>query len=184
MWSLERIQSLLQTQNESLRTLALDALSDPPVRFSALSFQDFRSLESLSISFMDLLEATPQEACDGLLAPNLHLFILDFSNDQPEDQDYGTIFGREHRDWLLEFAQEAIARRSKLKEIHLLFSPPDASDMDEELEICLRMLSAWPWDLMDEVKEAIKDNIDFWYDRNHAKREEYEALLLGQIPTR
>jgi hypothetical protein len=107
---------------------------------------------------------TAEAACTALLPPKLREFIWDFPDPERETWD---AFSKKQTNWILEFAECAINRRAKLKTIKIVFNPPTYWD-EERIGDQLRF---WPWDLMDQVKNAVSADIDVVYNDRISKRE-------------
>ncbi|KUJ11526.1 uncharacterized protein LY89DRAFT_688754 [Mollisia scopiformis] len=175
VWSLETIRGLLYNRRASLKSITLGALSkrDSFSISSLLCLQDFSQLKSLALSRWDMgADVTPEVACNTLLGPSLESFQWDFTN--PERECWGS-FGTEQKDWLLRFAKLAIDLKSKLKKIRIVFNPP-SDDEEHGRAIWEQMFRFWPWDLMDEVRDAVSPDIEVTYN-GHVTEQECEWLI-------
>jgi len=168
-WDLCMFQSLLEGHKASLKSVEIGHLESSK---TSMTFVDFPLLETLNLSRW-VFDLTPEMACSQFLAPNLHTFIWDFTIDDRPSENWKD-FGPAQRDWLLKFAELAIAKKSSLRKIKIIFVPDEDSgpDTKEELEslIC-------PWDLMDEVREALMPNgIELSYNECLTKQEYLEWI--------
>jgi len=97
--------------------------------------------------------------CEALLAPKLQHFVWDFSFLFAEHWD---AFGIAERDWLLKFAQLAISRKFALRKIEIIFSP--STEEDDDINALWEQLEDnWPWDMMDEVRDAVSPHVEVKY---------------------
>lgn len=172
LWTLDAIQDLLPDHRASLKSIEIGALSsdDSPVAFGTFSVRSFPQLEKLTLSRWNIDESvTAEAACAALLAPNLQHFIWDFTMPNGDSWD---AFGREQRDWILKFARLAIAQKSALRNIEIIFTPiADSSEVGPTQAMWEQMKDFWPWDLMDEVMEAVSPDIKVSYNEHVSKAE-------------
>jgi hypothetical protein len=86
-----------------------------------------------------------------LLSPKLHTLVLSYSGSEvlPERVED---FQKDEAQWLQKFVDHAVAKRSMLASIEILFGPDildfGISSRDTE---CV-----YPWDLMDKIRDAIE----------------------------
>ncbi len=167
-WDLRLLQSLLHDQRASLKSIVIGALEREK---RGISFLDFPELEILTLSRW-VFDFSPEVASATLLAPKLHTFIWDFTIIDQHSESWSD-FGPEQRDWILGFAERAIKRKSALRRIEIIFAPEHWSGPNTR-ELLKDRLS--PWDLMDQVRDAIRPDIGLSYSPNWS-REECLALL-------
>ncbi|CZR51719.1 uncharacterized protein PAC_01596 [Phialocephala subalpina] len=162
-WDLGHFQSLLQDHRSSLKGIEIGALGREK---KDISFLNFPNLETLNLSCF-VVSPSPEVACATLLGPKLHTFIWDFTVIDQSSESW-IDFGQKQKDWILKFAELAIAQQSALRKIEIIFTPDRWScpQTREQLRDW-----GWPWDLMDEVRDAIKPDIELSYNKCWEKQE-------------
>jgi hypothetical protein len=168
-WRLDMFQWLLADHQTTLRNIEIGSLG---LGYTPINFLEFPNLEILNLSHW-VYKETPEVAAASILAPRLHTFIWDFRIIDQHSESW-TDFGEEQKKWLLRFAELAIARKSALRKIKIMFYPDefDGPRTREELAICVT-----PWDLMDEVKDKIKPlGIELEYNQCWTREECLQRL--------
>ncbi|KUJ16007.1 uncharacterized protein LY89DRAFT_750160 [Mollisia scopiformis] len=173
LWSLETLRTLLYDHCHSLKSIGISALSKEksisPFNTSS-NFHGFPKLEKLTISPRDMDANVTPEIAHGF-ASNLRHFIWDFTLLEREPWH---AFGKDQRDWLLKFAKLAIERGATLRKIDIVFTPSDEIGMGDVIRA--QMQDFWPWDLMDEVRDAVCPHIELVYN-DHVSKEHCEMLI-------
>jgi hypothetical protein len=163
-WRLDMFQWLLADHQTTLKSIEIGSLG---LGYTPINFLEFPKLEILNLSHW-VYKESPEVAAASILAPSLHTFIWDFRvNDQHSES--WTDFGEEQKEWLLGFAELAIARKSALRKIQIVFCPDesDGPTTREELAICVT-----PWDLMDEARDKIEPlGIELMYNKCWTREE-------------
>ncbi len=159
---------MLAIHRGSLKTLRLGFLGYGGQGFINLS--NFPSVEVLHLSAY-CVTCSPEVACSNFLAARLRSFTLDYGVYDQHPESW-TAFGPTNAQWLHKFADLAILRKSSLRRITVLFNP-GISYLSADLQ-ALR----YPWDLMDEIRDAIKPNgIDLSYSEPCVSKQEFQRLL-------
>ncbi|KAF8864566.1 hypothetical protein BDZ45DRAFT_15160 [Acephala macrosclerotiorum] len=167
-WDLSLFQGLLHDHRTSLKSIKIGALGREKKDINLL---DFPNLETLKLSRF-VFNLTPEAVCATLLGPKLHTFIWDFTVLDQSSESW-TDFGQKQRDWILKFAELAIAQKSALQKIEIVFTPDQWSSPETRQQL---RDWGWPWDLMDEVRDAIKPDIELTYNKCWEKQD-----ILGRI---
>lgn len=167
-WDLSLFPGLLYDHQTSLKSIEIGELGRGDKYINLL---DFPNLETLKLSRY-VFDLTPEAACATFLAPKLHTFIWDFTVLDQSSESW-TDFGQKQKEWISKFAELAIAQKSMLRKIEIIFTPDQWSrpKTREQLRDW-----GWPWDLMDEVRDAIKPDIQLSYNKCWEKQE-----ILGRI---
>jgi hypothetical protein len=167
-WRLDMFQWLLSDHQTTLKSIEIGSLG---LGHTPINFLEFPKLEILNLSHWVYRE-TPEIAAATILAPRLHTFIWDFRIIDQHSESW-TDFGEEQKEWLLRFAELAIARKSALRKIKIVFFPDEFGPKTrEELAVCIT-----PWDLMDEVKDKIRPlGIELEYNKCWSREECLQQL--------
>jgi hypothetical protein len=162
-WNLGHFQRLLHGHRESLRSIEIGALGREMININLL---DFTKLETLNLSRW-VFDFTPEIACATLLAPKLRTFIWDFTIEDQHSESW-TSFGQEQRDWITTFAKLAVAQKSALRQIKIVFNPDEGSGPRTRDQL---KDHPWPWDFMDQARDAMYPDVKLSYnnlwDRQH-----------------
>jgi hypothetical protein len=163
-WRLDMFQLLLANQRTTLKSIEIGCLGSYS---NPINFLEFPKLEILNLSYW-VYRQTPEMAADSLFAPNLHTFIWDFQIIDQHSESWSD-FGKEQKEWLIKFAELAIARKSALRKIKIMFYPEgdDGPRTKEELAGCVT-----PWELMDEARNEISRlGIELVYNKGETREE-------------
>lgn len=185
--SLRAIGDMLQKHTGSLKTLNLgymvrgaDLYNNTVIdlsRFTAL--QDlFMSRAHFGLQHRAGLRDWDKEWADLLLAPNCKTLTLDYEIPQGTNKDWRPIgtfwedFTEEDEQWWRDFAQEAVARKSSLREIHMRYNPTFfALDFGDD---------TYRWDRIDRLMEEFgPQGIKFTYDKPDLSRSDWHDWVYG-----
>lgn len=158
------MEAVLRTQRHSLRNIRLGALKRD-TRFPNLS--DFPNLEELWLSAYDF-PSSPKEAAERLANGRLRILSIDY-NFEREDSVPIQNFGIEQVRYIQSLAFYASSLKVPLRAICIKFSPcPDYAGN--------RIYDgAYPWDLMDELREGVKQyGIEIFYNSPTISREDFK----------
>ncbi|KAJ5639484.1 uncharacterized protein N7484_007346 [Penicillium longicatenatum] len=135
------LRKMLDEHRDTLTTLSIGPLSVSG-RGRLANLSDLSALHTLSLSRWQLggeLDVS-SDVASQLLGPSLELFVWDFTLYDQTPQKWSD-FGTQESLWIMNLAQEAVERRSPLKEIRIQFSPVMPASEDED----------YPWDFMDDL---------------------------------
>ncbi|CAH0056889.1 unnamed protein product [Clonostachys solani] len=172
-YNLGVMQRVLSHQKRFLSCIRLQELLDEGLYdFGVI---DFHSLKTLSLGHGTT--GTDSSSIANLVAPNCEVFCWDMVL---EDQQHGECLGhfrQPEEDWLRAFAHVAIARKSALRHMKILYYPDDgAYNVDDE---ALKILE-YPWDRMDRLAQEIQPyGIHLSYNTPTTTREEFEEMVSG-----
>lgn len=141
------LHSMLSIHRDTLTSLTIGWMEGYGTK-GIFHASDFPNLEVLTLSrstMMRKLEFSPIYA-DLLLAPKLKTFGLMFHlRDRPGEPCIA--FKRGEQRWMIEFAKEAMKRKSTLREIEIIF--------DEDLRQ-VKAGCTWPCDCLDRIRDEIE----------------------------
>jgi hypothetical protein len=159
------METILRTQRHSLRSIYLGALKRDTY-FPSLS--DFPNLEELWL-FACNFPSSPKQVTERLTNERLRILSVDY-NFEREDQVPIQNFGTGQARYLQSFAFYVSSLTVPLRIICIKFSPcPDYAGT--------RFYDgAYPWDLMDELREEVKQyGIEIFCDSPTVSREDFEC---------
>ncbi|CAG9977423.1 unnamed protein product [Clonostachys byssicola] len=135
---------------------------------------DFHSLKTLTLGHDTT--GTDSSSIANLVAPNCEVFCWDMVlEDQQCPEKLGS-FNQPEEDWLRAFAQAAIARKSALRHIKVLYYPESDAYLTEE---ALKSLE-YPWDRMDRLAQEIQPyGIHLSYSAPNISRGEFDEMVSG-----
>ncbi len=161
-WDFHTLELALVTHGDSLKTLRLGSLRRGGQEF--LDMAKFPHVEFLHVSAY-VLTCSPEMACSKLLAARVRTFVWDFTIEDQHSESW-TEFGPVRAQWLHRFACLAIAHKTSLRRIRIVFNPDYWDERADGLE--------YPWDLMDLIRDAIKpQGIDLSYSEPRISRKEF-----------
>ncbi len=145
-WTPEAIQSILELQAHSLRSITMGIMSmsggilNPSISAANIpNLVSFAQLESIRLNEVNVFAVDTSTAVDRLAAPTLRRITIDFSTEDQHDTHFQSItFDR--RVWLLDFAKFTQERGSCIHHVYLDFRPDapyGADPAKPEFE--------WPW---------------------------------------
>ncbi|VUC23396.1 unnamed protein product [Clonostachys rosea] len=137
---------------------------------------DFHSLKTLSLGHDTT--GTDTSSINKLVAPNCDVFCWNMIfEDQQHGEDLGS-FAQPEEDWLRAFAHVAIARKSALRHIKVIYYPEPYGYVDFEA----RKTFEYPWDRMDRLAHEIQTHgISLSYNVPTTSREQFEAWRSEKV---
>jgi hypothetical protein len=159
------MEAILRTQRHSLRNIRLGALKGDTC-FTSL--RDFPNLEELWLSAYNF-PSSPKEAAERLTNERLRILSIDY-NFEREDAVPIQNFGPEQVRYVQSLAFYVSSLKVPLRTICIKFSPcPDYAGN------CIYD-GAYPWDLMDELGEGVKQyGIEISYNSPTISREDFKC---------
>jgi hypothetical protein len=159
------MEAILRTQRHSLRHIYLGALKRDTYFPSLSDFPNLEELWLLACNFPSL----PKQAAERLTNERLRILSINY-NFEREDQVPIQNFGTEQARYLQSFAFYVSSLKVPLRTICIKFSPCPNYAGNRLYD------SAYPWDLMDELREGVKQyGIEIFYDSPTVSKEDFEC---------
>jgi hypothetical protein len=166
-WAFGSFETILANHKDSLKTIRLGRLG--PTYEGTFDISGFTKLETLQVSAYSI-SPSAELAASTLLDTNLQTLVLDYTITRDERTEGFENFQEEQALWVLTFAEIALAKSSSLVNIKIQFNP-DVLAFRNNWRITDVQ---YPWDMMDEVSDAIGPlGICLSYNKPNMSKEDF-----------